>query len=295
MTFDAIITADCVNTSTSTSTSTTTVSTTTLSTTSTSSTSTATTTCMDTSLATVAPDIFSGTPSFFGAYPAGYYRVSYLYGAMKYNNGFSYWNLNNSPAYGFRLVYSGGLNVVEGPMVNYDAFPTPDEVAANNAGANVEFYHAGGTIGMFLQDQPYTDNAQSPQGNPTFRLYSICNPPATTPTTTTVTTTTISTTSTTPSTTTRALCSGTYSTCTGGIAPHDIACSTVCDQLDAIAGSPDLFDHLPVDALDCVHAPTSGTFSFHSSTYSVDFSSHQDAEGDCPAVDYYDIHWISTP
>lgn len=305
MTFDALITAPCVNTPTTTTVSTTTVTTVSTTSTSTTSVSTGTTTCHDTQLAQVSPDVLSGNPSYFGAFGPGYYRVTYLYGAMKYAATESYWSLNRNFNTGFRLSYSGGLNVVEGPMVAYNAFPTQDQVEEFNAGANVEFYHAGGLIGMFLQDQPY-DGVPSPTANPTFRLLSICNPPITTPTTTTVTTTSTTTVSTTSHTTVSTTTLSTTSTttvnhaCSSGStytlkigAPA--SCSGCCTSLDAMNIGDTMygFSDLALSACLGVTATDGGTFSHGAKVYQTALSSHTPASASYNAASFYDTVRIS--
>lgn len=202
MTFDYITTAECVNTSTTTSS--TTTGTTTASTSTQSTSTLTTTTCVSVALATVSPSITSASQSLFGAFPAGFYTVNYMYGALKYGGSYNSFYLNATSSAGYLIVYNGGNNIIEGPNNGYVGFPSEQQVEQFNAGASVTFYHSGGSISMFLQDTPYSDNTPGTVANPTFRLYASCVTTTTagTPTTTTSSTATTTSSTTTPPTTT---------------------------------------------------------------------------------------------
>ena len=187
-----------------------TTSTTSTSSTSSTSTSTAsTTTCGSVALGTVSPDITSASPSSFGVFPPGNYEVLYLYGALQYNNALTppVFQINDwNNGHGYQIVFSGGLSQIQGPGLS-TGYSSQEDVEDANTGQSVQFYHAGGIIGMFLFDNPYSDNVSGLTANPTFRLFSICGAPTpststTTQSTTTSTTTTLTTTSTSTTSTT---------------------------------------------------------------------------------------------
>lgn len=122
-------------------------------------------------VADVVPDITSNAVSYFsGPFVAGRYRVNYVEGALQYAGGL--WGLNAGAPYGFRVVHSGGSAVIEGPYTTYTQQASQADVETANAGAYVEFDHAGGTIGVYLQDTPYEDNDPG-SPNPTFELVGL--------------------------------------------------------------------------------------------------------------------------
>lgn len=131
--------------------------------------------CVPGEVGEVEPDIFSDAQSSFGTQPAGSYRIEYVEGALQYLGG-TVWKLNGSSAHGYRIVHSGGTEV-EGPGAgDYGTvmeFASQAAVESHYAGAFVDFTHTGGTISMYLLDDPYGDNAAGTP-NPTFRLVRIC-------------------------------------------------------------------------------------------------------------------------
>lgn len=119
--------------------------------------------------APVVPDVLTEDVASFGTQPTGRYRVYYVEGALRYGPGLTQFKLNASAGFGFRVVHSGGTEI-EGPGNSYTGFTTEAQVAAENAGAYVEFDHVGpAPIGVRLEDDPLGDNiAGTP--SPTFRL-----------------------------------------------------------------------------------------------------------------------------
>jgi hypothetical protein len=113
----------------------------------------------------------------FGEYPAGTYRMVYLEGA----HYFSANNKNQLRVVGWR-VRGGTVDTVfpyhgaPGPEIRFSASDPRSEVEllevikANMAGTELIFEHAGGVIGMWLSDSPYTDNRPAAV-MPTFALY----------------------------------------------------------------------------------------------------------------------------
>lgn len=131
-----------------------------------------------TSQGQITPGIFSAVPTFFGggaAFPAGNYRVDYVNGAVIYGLGAQYrlnWTDRGPPgAIGYKVKYNGG--VVEQFFPGTDGpYATQALCEAANAGKSITFAHTGGTIGMFLQDDPYFDNSDG-SPDPTFELFQL--------------------------------------------------------------------------------------------------------------------------
>jgi len=122
----------------------------------------------------VTPDIFSDTVSWFdsdASFPATNYVIGYLTGAMRYAEyiGWSV-NLNNWIPFNGFIITDGASNQVPGPgIATGTEWATQALCEAANAGLYVVYEHVGGQIGMYLNDNPYSDNyAGSP--NPTFGL-----------------------------------------------------------------------------------------------------------------------------
>ncbi len=113
------------------------------------------------------------------ALPAGRYRVQYVDGCMKYSSAQdwavqayadgsdAFWLVGATSADRI-LVLPGTV----GFMVGSGGFATFDEcVAANLALAPEEFDFAGGPIGVWLSDSPYSDNVAGTGGrNPKWSL-----------------------------------------------------------------------------------------------------------------------------
>lgn len=127
----------------------------------------------------VTPDIFSATVSYFGggqSYPAGNYRVSYVNGAINYGDG--KYRLNwrtpspgNVTPIGYKVNYNGGASTSWIPGTD-EAFTTQSQVESANAGMHIDFSHTGGTIGVWLDDNPYFDNAPG-SPSPTFSITAL--------------------------------------------------------------------------------------------------------------------------
>ena len=111
--------------------------------------------------------------------PAGHYRLTYVDGCMKYSSGQD-WTIN---AYadghdGWWLVGNTTTDKVAllpgtvGYVVSNGAFATFEAcVAANLLVAPLELDFAGGKLGVWLQDSPYSDNlAGQDNRNPKWHL-----------------------------------------------------------------------------------------------------------------------------
>lgn len=129
----------------------------------------------------VTPDVLSNTVSYFSAgasFPPGMYRVTYVRGAMKYDESAG-WTIRDPIVgnNGFRIEHSGDLHISPGTG---DAPGTATEYAsvelceAGNGGLFVDFMHTGGQIGIWLSDGvgDYGDNEVGPPG-PTFNLEAL--------------------------------------------------------------------------------------------------------------------------
>lgn len=127
-------------------------------------------------------DLF-GTVVYFGegaTLPAGRYRATYVDGCMKYASSqdwtihayaggepFGWWFVGETS--GTKIVPppgTVGYSAANGAFANFE-----DCVAANLALPPLEFDFAGGQIGVWLQDSPYTDNLAGQDGrNPKWQL-----------------------------------------------------------------------------------------------------------------------------
>jgi hypothetical protein len=132
-----------------------------------------------------------GTPVYFNggaALPAGTYVVSYVDGCMKYSgaqgwtvnayaDGSDGWWLIGASTADKKLVLPGNV----GFLVGAGGFAMfEDCVAASKAAPLETFEHAGGPLGIWLQDNPYTDNVAGEGGrNPQWSLArkGACPPP----------------------------------------------------------------------------------------------------------------------
>jgi len=130
---------------------------------------------------TLVSDVFGATVEWNGGapVPAGHYRVTYVDGCMKYSSGQA-WTVNayaNGPD--TLYVVADGVSLAPAPgtvgfQQGQGAFASFDEcVAANQSDAPLEIDFDGGTLGLQLDDFPYTDNVEGESGrNPTYRLSS---------------------------------------------------------------------------------------------------------------------------
>jgi hypothetical protein len=126
-------------------------------------------------------DLFGQIVYYAGgaALPSGRYRVQYVDGCMKYNAGQdwavnayadghdSFWLVGDTTS--DRILIPPGT---VGFLVGSGGFATFDEcVAANLALPAKEFQFAGGKIGVWLSDSPYSDNVAGVDGrNPKWSL-----------------------------------------------------------------------------------------------------------------------------
>jgi hypothetical protein len=126
-------------------------------------------------------DIF-GRPTYYadgGSLPPGHYRVAYVDGCMKYSaaqdwavNAYqgdpdSWWLVGATTA--DRILVPPGT---VGFLVGAGGFATFDDcVAANHEVPPLEFQFDGGPLGVWLQDNPYSDNVAGVNGrNPRWDL-----------------------------------------------------------------------------------------------------------------------------
>jgi hypothetical protein len=123
-----------------------------------------------------------GTPAYFNdgqPVPAGTYVVTYVDGCMKYGSGQAWtvnayadgtdgWWLIGATTSDKILVLPGTVGYVAGSG-GFDVFE--DCVSASKLSAPVTFTHAGGVLGVWLQDTPYSDNsAGTDDRNPAWSL-----------------------------------------------------------------------------------------------------------------------------
>jgi hypothetical protein len=126
-------------------------------------------------------DIF-GQPTYYlggGPLPPGRYRVSYVDGCMKYSSAQD-WTVNayqGDPDSWWLIGATTSDRILVPPgtvgyFISNGAFATFDECVAANANiAPIEFQFDGGPIGVWLQDNPYTDNVAGTNGrNPKWDL-----------------------------------------------------------------------------------------------------------------------------
>lgn len=114
---------------------------------------------------TLIPDIADATIKYFNAganFAAGDYVVSYVTGACDLNASGMDWAATRA----FHVTDGAGNDVGFPSTTSYNS---QAEAEAAEAGTTLTFHHLGGQIGMYLMDNPYSDNvAGSP--NPTFSI-----------------------------------------------------------------------------------------------------------------------------
>ena len=129
-------------------------------------------------------DLFGQVVYFNGGadLPAGPYRVTYVDGCMKYGGGQGWtihayadgsdaWWLVGATSADKVVMPPGtvGWAIGAGAYENFD-----DCVAANLALPPLDFTFAGGPLGVWLQDSPYSDNLSGVDGrNPKWSLTSL--------------------------------------------------------------------------------------------------------------------------
>ncbi len=121
---------------------------------------------------TVTPDIFSSAQSCWGTYPAGTYRVSYVNGALNYSNDTSLWQVGNLIYTRYNIRHDNGSTNTGFSELTQGTYASQALAEAANAGKTHDIIHTGGTICMWFDDAPYTDN-HSGSPNPTFLLTKI--------------------------------------------------------------------------------------------------------------------------
>jgi hypothetical protein len=127
-----------------------------------------------------------GTPVYFAggrSLPAGTYQVTYVDGCMKYSSGQGWtvnaynetgccqWWLIGSSTSDRLLEMPGTIGYAPGmgAFANFE-----DCVTASKASPPKQFQHPGGVLGIWLQDNPYSDNTAGENGrNPTWQLDSV--------------------------------------------------------------------------------------------------------------------------
>jgi hypothetical protein len=122
-----------------------------------------------------------------GALPAGRYRATYVDGCMKYDFIFNWTVQQGTPTSGgwFFVGASNADRIAKPPGTGANGSPTAGGfadfdacVAANLAEPPVDFTFDGGPLGVFLDDNPYTDNVAGEQGrNPKWRLTYLASCP----------------------------------------------------------------------------------------------------------------------
>ncbi len=121
---------------------------------------------------TVTPDIFSNAQSCWGTYSAGTYRVSYVNGALNYSNNQSLWQVGNLLYTRYNIRHDNGATNTGFSELTEGTYASQALAEAANAGKTHDIVHTGGTICMWFDDDPYTDNHPG-NPNPTFRLTRI--------------------------------------------------------------------------------------------------------------------------
>lgn len=121
---------------------------------------------------TVTPDIFSSAQSCWGTYPAGTYRVAYVNGALNYSNNQSLWQVGNLIYTRYNIRHDNGATNTGFSELTQGTYASQALAEAANAGKTHDIVHTGGTICMWFDDDPYTDN-HSGAPNPTFRITRI--------------------------------------------------------------------------------------------------------------------------
>jgi hypothetical protein len=138
--------------------------------------------CADgTVVGSVVGDIYGNVVLFAGgaSLPAGSYRITYVDGCMKYS-GDQNWTVNATDAadrYTWWLVDGSSDDLLVPPGTvgylpgagGYDTFDAC--VAANAILPPVDFDFAGGQLGVWLEDSPYSDNVAGDDGrNPSWSI-----------------------------------------------------------------------------------------------------------------------------
>jgi hypothetical protein len=127
------------------------------------------------------PNLF-GTIVYYedgGPLPAGRYRATYVGGCMEYDF-LEGWAVQAPSPSGFWFVGDTSDNrIVQPPGLTTSNPAFAGCVTANLAVAPAEFEFDGGKIGVWLNDNPYVDNVEGPDGgNPkwSLQLLETCPP-----------------------------------------------------------------------------------------------------------------------
>lgn len=146
-------------------------------------------------------NILSADPVWYNGgktFGAGWYRVKYVKGAMKYNSNYG-WSVAAYQTYktNWQIITSQHNIVIDlvgapaiagmpGPSIPNHSFSgsgyDTQEACENanlSAGA-VDFFHNGGPLGLILYDSPYNDNVHG-SPDPTWNICSLKVPPAVPP------------------------------------------------------------------------------------------------------------------
>ncbi|MGB7158791.1 MAG: RHS repeat domain-containing protein, partial [Tepidisphaeraceae bacterium] len=97
--------------------------------------------------------------------PAGVYAVEYVSGAIDFGWSGLFWTVNSGPDSYRHVIVSDGEPIASAPGTSR-AFPTVADVEALSMGRSVTIDHAGGPLGVQVQDTLFSENL----GGVTFRL-----------------------------------------------------------------------------------------------------------------------------
>lgn len=130
---------------------------------------------------TIVADVFGSVVYWNNGFvPAGHYRVTYVDGCMKYSSSQD-WSVNayaNGPDTLFIVTSNATLGAAPGTVgfiQGQGGFKNFDDCVSANLANDVpfEFDWSGGSLGLALSDNPYTDNVAGENGrSPTYRLSS---------------------------------------------------------------------------------------------------------------------------
>ncbi|HEY2367236.1 MAG TPA: hypothetical protein VGH87_12660, partial [Polyangiaceae bacterium] len=125
-------------------------------------------------------DLFGQTVFFAdgGALPAGHYSIAYVDGCMMYSNQNQGWTVNAFTGDRWYLVDGANKQILSPPgtygyIIDAGAYAVfADCVSANlQQDTPAEFDYDGGKLGLWLSDNPYSDNVAGENGrNPKWAL-----------------------------------------------------------------------------------------------------------------------------
>ena len=135
--------------------------------------------CVPISYNTITPSVMNSNITYFEGgkgFEAGLYTITYTGGALKFNSKNATWSVWN-----YFINYNSGRAEVRAPAAG-SPYTYSSIEAAQTALANsyVAIQHSGGPIGIYLSDNPYTDNVGP---GASYKLDKICvnNLPTTAP------------------------------------------------------------------------------------------------------------------